>query len=79
MIGLSTAFIFFGVGHFLQTEPMTEMLPPSWVHYRTAIVYLLIRGPLQVPLFGWAYWFAVREKSVSFRSSLIRYLPDVGD
>ncbi|MGD8340677.1 MAG: hypothetical protein PVH89_07830 [Gammaproteobacteria bacterium] len=116
VIGLSIAFVFFGAGHFVQTQPMTEMLPP-WIPYRVAIIYLtgifewalavgllfprtrrasgyacisilvlffpaniyaavnsigmgghlwgpmylLIRGPLQILLVGWAYWFTVRE------------------
>ena len=39
VIGLSIAFVFFGVGHFVQTQAMVAMLPP-WVPYRTPIVYL---------------------------------------
>jgi uncharacterized membrane protein len=38
-IGLVILFIFTGVGHFIQTEPMAQMLP-SWVPERTFLVYL---------------------------------------
>lgn len=39
LVGLSIAFMFFGVGHFVRTEPMTEMLPP-WLPLRLAAVYV---------------------------------------
>jgi uncharacterized membrane protein len=39
VIGISIAFVFFGVGHFIRTEPMAEMLPPS-VPYRVTLIYL---------------------------------------
>jgi uncharacterized membrane protein len=38
-IGAGLMFIFTGVGHFIQTEPMAQMLPP-WVPERTLLVYL---------------------------------------
>ena len=38
-LGLSVVFIFTGVGHFIRTEPMSEMLPP-WVPNRVALIYL---------------------------------------
>jgi uncharacterized membrane protein len=38
-IGLGMLFIFTGVGHFIETEPMAQMLPP-WVPGRTLLVYL---------------------------------------
>lgn len=38
LAGLALAFAFFALGHFVQTEPMTQMLPP-WVPQRTAIVW----------------------------------------
>jgi uncharacterized membrane protein len=38
-IGAGILFIFTGVGHFIQTEPMAQMLPP-WVPARTLLVYL---------------------------------------
>ena len=38
-IGAGILFIFTGVGHFLQTEPMAQMLPP-WVPGRTLLVYM---------------------------------------
>ena len=64
VIGLSLTFMFFGVGHFARTEPMSEMLPPSWVPYRVALVYLtgllewILAVALLIPRFrrlaGWA-------------------------
>lgn len=39
VIGLSILFIFTGIGHFIQTEPMAQMLPP-WVPARVLLVYL---------------------------------------
>jgi uncharacterized membrane protein len=38
-IGLVILFIFTGVGHFIQTESMVQMLP-SWVPERMLLVYL---------------------------------------
>lgn len=38
-IGLGILFIFTGIGHFIQTELMAQMLPP-WVPERTLLVYL---------------------------------------
>lgn len=38
-IGLGILFIFTGIGHFIQTEAMAQMLPP-WVPERTLLVYL---------------------------------------
>jgi uncharacterized membrane protein len=38
-IGLRILFIFTGTGHFIQTEPMAQMLPP-WVPARVLLVYL---------------------------------------
>lgn len=38
-IGLGILFTFTGIGHFIQTEPMAQMLPP-WVPERTLLVYL---------------------------------------
>jgi uncharacterized membrane protein len=38
-LGLTLLFIFTGVGHFIQTEPMAQMLP-AWVPGRRPIVYL---------------------------------------
>jgi uncharacterized membrane protein len=37
--GLAALFIFTGIGHFVQTEIMSQMLPP-WVPGRVALVYL---------------------------------------
>jgi uncharacterized membrane protein len=38
-IGLGMVFIFTGIGHFIETESMAQMLPP-WVPGRTLLVYL---------------------------------------
>ena len=38
-LGLGLLFTFTGVGHFIQTEAMAQMLPP-WVPERTFLVYL---------------------------------------
>ena len=38
-IGLGILFIFTGIGHFIQTESMAQMLPP-WVPERKLLVYL---------------------------------------
>ena len=38
-IGLSLFFLFTGIGHFIRTEPMAAMLPPS-VPYRVELIYL---------------------------------------
>lgn len=38
LAGLSAAFAFFAVGHFVMTEGMAEMLPP-FVPYRVQLVY----------------------------------------
>jgi uncharacterized membrane protein len=37
-LGLALLFAFTGIGHFLQTEPMAEMLPP-WIPARMFLVY----------------------------------------
>jgi uncharacterized membrane protein len=38
-IGLGALFMFTGIGHFIQTEPMSKMLPP-WVPAPVFLVYL---------------------------------------
>ena len=38
-IGLSLFFLFTATGHFIRTEPMAAMLPPS-VPYRVELIYL---------------------------------------
>ena len=38
-IGITLVFCFTGVGHFIKTEPMAEMLPP-WVPGRIPLVYV---------------------------------------
>lgn len=38
-IGLGILFTFTGIGHFIQTAPMAQMLPP-WVPARVLLVYL---------------------------------------
>ena len=38
-LGLTLLFIFTGVGHFIETELMSQMLPP-WVPARIPLIYL---------------------------------------
>ena len=38
-IGLTLLFIFTGVGHFIETLPMSQMLPP-WIPARVLLIYL---------------------------------------
>lgn len=38
-VGVATMFTFTGIGHFVATEAMAQMLPP-WLPVRTEIVYL---------------------------------------
>ena len=38
-VGVTLFFIFTSIGHFIRTEPMAEMLPPS-VPYRIELIYL---------------------------------------
>ncbi len=38
-VGLGVLFIFTGIGHFVETETMSQMLP-SWVPERILLVYL---------------------------------------
>lgn len=44
-VGLALVFLFTGLGHFVQTESMAQMLPP-WVPMRVAIIY--ISGALEL-------------------------------
>ena len=39
VVGLSLAFLFFGLGHFVQTQSMGAMLP-EWVPYRIPLIYM---------------------------------------
>ena len=36
--GLTFAFVFFGIGHFVQTQGMVEMLP-RWLPHRVELIY----------------------------------------
>lgn len=36
--GLGIAFVFFSIGHFVETQGMIEMLP-SWVPFRLTLIY----------------------------------------
>ena len=38
-LGLALVFLFTGVGHFIQTEPMAAMMPP-WTPAATALIYI---------------------------------------
>lgn len=46
-IGLGLVFLFTASGHFIQTEPMAQMLP-AWVPGRTPLVYLT--GVLEIAI-----------------------------
>ena len=63
VLGLSIAFAFFGIGHFVQTQAMTEMLPP-WIPMRVPLIYLT----------GLLEWFlAVALLHPRFRSTAGRF------
>ena len=38
-LGLTLVFVFTGIGHFTQTEPMAQMLP-AWMPARMPLIYL---------------------------------------
>ena len=38
LIGLALLFVFTGIGHFIETQPMAAMLPPA-IPFRVAIIY----------------------------------------
>ncbi|MGH7428525.1 MAG: DoxX family protein [Candidatus Methylomirabilaceae bacterium] len=82
--GLSLLFIFTGIGHFIESEPMSQMLPP-WVPERVLLVYLtgvlelviaagfLARGSTQL-----TGWIAVTILVVFFPANIyaaINHLP----
>lgn len=62
-IGITLVFCFTGLGHFVQTRPMAEMLPP-WTPWRIPLVYItgviefVAAGVILVPRWrtgiGWA-------------------------
>lgn len=54
-MGLGVLFVFTGIGHFIQTEPMAQMLPP-WVPARLLLVYLT--GVLELAI---AFGFFIRR------------------
>jgi uncharacterized membrane protein len=54
-IGLTLLFMFTGMGHFVQTEPMSQMLPP-WVPMRVPII--LVTGAME---FALAAGFIIRK------------------
>ena len=47
ILGIALAFAFFGIGHFIQTDAMTEMLPP-FVPFATPLV--LATGLLELAI-----------------------------
>jgi uncharacterized membrane protein len=51
-LGLGIAFIFFSVGHFVETDGMVEMLP-DWVPFRLPIIYFtgLVELAIGISLF----------------------------
>lgn len=57
-IGIALAFAFFGIGHFVQTEAMTHMLPP-FVPFATPLV--LATGLLELAVAAWLAIHASRR------------------
>ena len=61
-VGIMLVFCFTGVGHFVKTEPMSEMLPP-WMPSRISLVYVTglieiaaavtVLVPRRRPMVGW--------------------------
>jgi len=63
-VGLGVVFVFAGIGHFVQTAPMVQMLP-SWVPARLPLVYVtgVLEFAIALGLFvprtrRWAGWAA---------------------
>jgi uncharacterized membrane protein len=88
-IGLGWVFLFTGLGHFLMTVPMSEMLPP-WVPARIGIIYAtgVLELALGVVLFipkarrlaGWiAVLFLIAVFPANVYASLIRHPMGGGD
>jgi uncharacterized membrane protein len=77
---LALVFAFTGLGHFVQTEPMSRMLPP-WVPARRAII--LASGMFEwalagaLLLFPWAAWLAVLFLIAIFPSNVYAALARV--
>lgn len=82
-IGLGVVFLFTGVGHFVMTVPMSEMLPP-WVPARIAIIYatgilelalgVLLFIPKARRLAGWiALLFLIAVFPANVYASIIRH------
>lgn len=76
--GLALLFAFTGVGHFIQTEPMAQMLP-AWVPARTFLVYAtgvlelaLAAGFLTTRTRGWAGWVAATVLVLFFPANICR-------
>ena len=80
-IGLTALFVFTGVGHFIMTGPMAEMLPP-WVPKRESLVYLagvlefaLAAGFLLNPMpYALATWLAPKLRPGRFAYALMDYI-----
>jgi uncharacterized membrane protein len=79
-LSLALVFAFTGLGHFVQTGPMSAMLPP-WVPGRRAII--LLSGVLEWALaaalvaFTWAPWVAVLFLVAIFPSNVYAALARV--
>jgi len=84
-IGLGILFIFTGIGHFIQAEPMAQMLPP-WVPQRTLLVYLTgalefaiavgFLVPKSTRFTGWLRsqcWYCSFQRTSTRRSTISRW------
>lgn len=69
-IGLGILFIFTGIGHFIQTEPMAQMLPP-WVPKRTLLVYLT--GGLEFAIAA-GFFVPKSRRSTGYAAALVLVL-----
>ncbi|MCA9212990.1 MAG: hypothetical protein KDB27_07995 [Planctomycetales bacterium] len=73
IVGVTAVFVFTGIGHFIKTMPMSEMIP-SFVPMRIAIVYCT--GVLEVVLAVAVLFPSARKKSgVALVLLLVAFLP----
>ena len=72
-VGIALAFAFFGVGHFVQTEAMTRMLPP-FVPFATPLV--LATGLLELAIAaGLAFGASRRMAGLLAVGVLVAFFP----
>ena len=84
VVGLSMSFVFFGVGHFAQTQPMSEMLP-AWVPMRVPLIYVtgLLEWGLAAALLTHRYrrlagWACIAVLVLFFPANIYAALNSVG-